>query len=111
MNLTAAFIKSLLALGLFFSILLLCSCSVLSGGGSATALTPSNKGKLAIVPLRNAERGERLTYNELGFRFIPHESYSPLHLRLEECNAIDTFALRTNVRESQPLMRTHFRGL
>jgi hypothetical protein len=52
-----------------------------------------------------------LSADDLGFRFIAPETYTPLHLKLEQCNEIETFALRTDVRASQPLMRTHFKGM
>lgn len=87
-------------------------CSFLQGPPSLhSQLESEAHDKLAIVALRDAQRGEVLQFDELGFRMIPQSAYTPLHLRLEQCNNIDGYALRTNVRASQPLMRKHFRGL
>ena len=70
-----------------------------------------DKGKLAIVPLRDAEKGERLDFDELGFRFIPHEAYTANHLKLEECDSLEQVVLAVDVSASQPLTRAHFQGL
>jgi len=112
MNVAVNVSRTLVSMAVFFCMLMLSSgCAALSESSRSASLESAKDTKLAIIPLRDARKGERLSFDELGFRFIPKTAYTPLHLKLEECEGIEYFALRTDVREKQPLMRTHFRGL